>query len=147
MAAEAKTSPVSGTQLDDTPIAHSALSRRRSERVQERRSALVTCCGILFLVGLGFVLVMTTGLPMSIQMVTSVQLASKAPPHNELGSATVTIDSADGSGCRQRVLDNQTWRMTQFQQPCGLDRDINGIARPTGTIHRLDAISKSFLGK
>jgi hypothetical protein len=98
--------------------------------------------------GLGFALVTTTELPMSNQIVTSVQPASEAPPHNDLSSVKVTIDSADGSGCRQRVLDNLTWRMTQSQQPCGTtDRDSNGVSRPMGTIHRLDAISKSFLGK
>jgi hypothetical protein len=146
-AAEAKTSPVSGTPLADNQIAHSALPRRRSERVQERRSALILCSGILFVVGLGFALVMPAQLPMSSKLATSLQPVIEAPPHNELSSVKVTIDSADGSGCRQRVLDNQTWRMTQSQQPCGPDRDVNGIARPTGTIHRLDAISKSFLGK
>jgi hypothetical protein len=97
--------------------------------------------------GLGFALVMTTRFSAPHQLTTSVQPASEAP-HNDFGSASVTIDSADGSGCRRRVLDNQTWRMTQSQQPCGTtDRDSNGVPRPTGTIHRLDAISKSFLGK
>jgi hypothetical protein len=115
--------------------------------VQKRRSALIICCGILFVVGLGFALVVSAGRPISDQPKTSVQTASETPRHNDLGSAKVTIDSPDGSGCRQRVLDNQTWRMTQSQEPCGTDRDSNGIARPMGAIHRLDAIRKSFLDK
>jgi hypothetical protein len=146
--AQSKTSPVSGTPLADNPIGNSSPLWICSERVQQRRCAIILCCGILFVVGLGFALVMTAELPTPNQMATSVQVASAAMPHNYLGSAKVTIDSADGSGCRQRVLDNQTWRMTQSQQPCGTtDRDSNGIPRPMGTIHRLDAISKSFLGK
>jgi hypothetical protein len=140
---------VSNAPLVDNLIAHSALSPawRTSERVRERRSAIIICCSILFVAGLGFALVMTTERPISDQQRTSVKTASEMPQNNDLGSAKVTIDSPDGRGCRQRVLDNQTWRMTQSQQPCGADRDSNGIAQPMGTIHRLDAIRKSFLGK
>ena len=99
------------------------------------------------MVGVGFALVMTAELPMSTHPTNSYQTASEAPD-NTLGSAKVTIDSADGGGCRQQVFDNQTGRMTRSQQPCDTTaRDINGVPIPLGTVHRLDAISKSFSGK
>jgi hypothetical protein len=138
-----------GTSLaaDNTPFAQSALVRAQSRRAQERRRALVVGCGILFVVGLGLALVMIAELPRSPHLTNSSQTASEAPDNN-LGSAKVTIDSADGNGCRQQAFDNQTGRMTRSQQPCDTTiRDSNGVSQPQGTIHRLDAISKSFSGK
>jgi hypothetical protein len=47
-----------------------------------------------------------------------------------------------------KFFNNQTGRMTRSQQPCDMTtRDSNGVPVPQGTIHRLDAISKSFSGK
>lgn len=132
---------------NNSPVARSVPARAHSQRAQERRRALIVGCGILFVAGLGFVLVMTAGLPMSTHLTASTQTASEAPDNN-LGSAKVTIDSADGGGCRKQVFDNQTGRMTRSQQPCDTTaRDGNGTPIPLGTIHRLEAISKSFSGK
>jgi hypothetical protein len=138
-----------GTPLtaNNSPIARSAPARAQSQRTQERRRALIVSCGILFVVGLGFVLVTATEFPMPAHPTKSSQTASEAPDNN-LGSAKVTIESADGKGCRQQVFDNQTGRMTRSQQPCETTAyDNNGAQLPLGTMHRLDAISKSFLGK
>jgi hypothetical protein len=132
-----------------TPLAanNSPIARAQSQKAQERRQALIVGCGILFVVGLGLVLVMTAELPTSTHLTTSSQTPSWAPD-NKLGSAKVTIDSADGGGCRQQAFDNQTGRMTQSQQPCDTTaRDSNGVLIPLGTIHRPDAISKTFSGK
>ncbi len=69
-----------------------------------------------------------------------------ATPENELRTAKITTNS-DGNGCWQRVFDNQTGRVLQQQKPCeAAAYDINGVPAPIGTIHRLDAISKSFPG-
>jgi hypothetical protein len=148
MAAEAKTEPVSGTPLDSSnnSIRRSA-ARKPLQWAQERRRAVIIGCGILFMVGLGFALVMTAELSVSPHLTNSPQLASVTPDNNS-SSATITIDSADGSGCRQQVFDNQTGRMTRSQKPCDTTaRDSSGVPIPLGTIHRLDAISKSFSGK
>ena len=50
----------------------------------------------------------------------------------------------DGKDCRQQVFDNQTGRVTQSSRPC---EDAPGDGVPLGTIHRLNAISKSFSGR
>ena len=132
---------------NNSPTGRSAPARAQSRKAQDRRRRLIVSCGILFVVGLGFVLVMTAELPMSTHLTKSSQAVIEGPDNN-LGSAKVTIDSADGNGCRQQVFDNQTWRMTRTQQPCdSTARDSNGAPIPLGTIHRLDAISKSFSGK
>ena len=128
------------------PVARSAPIRKRSQGTQERRRAMIVGCLILFVVGLGFVLVMTAGLPLSTRQTNLVKAASETTYQN-LGSAKVTIDSSDGSGCRQQAFDNQTGRMTRNQQPCDTTTlDSDGVPVPLGTIHRLDAISKSFSG-
>jgi hypothetical protein len=64
----------------------------------------------------------------------------------DLRTAKITQDLV-GKGCSQQVFDNQTGRMRQSQLPCEATTfDSNGIPVPVGTIHRLDAISKSFSG-
>jgi hypothetical protein len=126
------------------PVTCSAADRARSHRAQERRRALIVSSGILLVVALGFVLAMTAKLPMSSPPVNLPQAASEVANHS-LNSAKVTIHSGDANGCRQQVFDNQTGRMTRTQQPCdSTTRDSNGAPVPLGTIHRLDAISKSF---
>jgi hypothetical protein len=65
---------------------------------------------------------------------------------SDLRIARITKD-LDGKGCSQQVFDNQTGRMRQSQLPCEATAfDSNGVPVPVGTIHRLDAISKSFPG-
>jgi hypothetical protein len=127
------------------PVAHSASTRVQSQRTQERRRALIVGCSILIAVVLGFALAIATESPVSTHLTNSPQMTSGAP---DLGSAKVVIESTDGNECRQQVFDNQTWRMTRSQQPCDATaRDSTGVPIPLGTIHRLDAISKSFSGK
>src|SRR5450432_2784145 len=132
--------PPAGNNL---PIDRSAPYQATSERpqfqmAQERRRALIIICGILFVAGFGVMLI-----AIEILVPNSSHTAS-AVPDNTLRTAKVTIDSVDGNGCQQQVFDNQTWRMTRTQQPCNpTARDSNGVPIPLGTIHRLDAISKS----
>jgi hypothetical protein len=67
-------------------------------------------------------------------------------PESDLRTAKITTNS-DGNGCWQKVFDNQTGRVQQSRKPCeAAAYDINGAPAPIGTIHRLDAISKSFSG-
>ena len=69
-----------------------------------------------------------------------------APPENELRTAKIT-KASDGNGCSQEIFDNQTGRMNRLQQPCEATvYDSHGAPVPVGTIHRLEAISKSFAG-
>ena len=94
-------------------------------------------------VGLGCAVALKAHHPTSAQSAETAA-ATTAITANENRSAKVLIDSGNG-GCRQESFDNQTWRLTRSQQPCELaDHDINGNPVPSGTIHRLDAISKAF---
>jgi hypothetical protein len=67
-----------------------------------------------------------------------------AAPDSELQTARITKDLGS-KGCSQEAFDNKTGRMTRSPQPCDATTyDSNGMPVPVGTIHRLDAISKSF---
>jgi hypothetical protein len=69
-----------------------------------------------------------------------------AAPDRDLHTAKITRDLG-GKECSQDIFDNQTGRMTRSSQPCDATaRDSNGVPIPLGTIHRLDAISKSLPG-
>ena len=62
---------------------------------------------------------------------------------NDVRTARITRD--ENGTCAQQVFDNQTGRMMRSSQPCeATTYDSNGMPVPVGTIHRLDAISKSF---
>jgi hypothetical protein len=55
---------------------------------------------------------------------------------------------ADPDQCAQMKFDNTDGRLIENLKPCEKDIrfDARGRAMPMGTVHRLDAISKSFFG-
>lgn len=117
--------------------------RSAAPRTQERRRGLIVGCGVLLVAALGVVTVMVAGSPISVHSLKVAPTAS-AMPDSDLRTAKIT-NASDGKGCWQQVFDNQTGRMTRSQQPCeSTVYDSNGTPVPIGTIHRLDAISKSF---
>jgi len=113
-----------------------------NKRTQERsRALIIVSCGIFLVAGLGALAVMASGHPKSPRLLSSPTIVS---PDNDLRTAKITNNS-DGQGCWQQTFDNQTGRMARTQQPCETTaHDSNGVPVPLGTIHRLDAISKSF---
>src|ERR1700733_8146156 len=56
------------------------------------------------------------------------------------------IVQTDLNHCRQGTFDNENGRIVSNDGPCGGDTvlDAHGMPVPTGTIHRLNSISKSF---
>ena len=99
---------------------------------------------MLALAGMIAAVVVVTASPKSV-IATSVPPAA-ITPENELRTAKITTNS-DGNGCWQKIFDNQTGRVLQARKPCeAAAYDVDGAPAPIGTIHRLDAISKSFSG-
>jgi len=126
---------VPSSQLGATPqfLVHKA---------RERRRALFIGCGMLLAAA------MAAGAVIAVEAPTSVHplQTAIAIPESDLRSAKITRD-LDGKGCSQQVFDNQTGRMSQSRLPCeATTYDSNGVPVPLGTIHRLDAISRSFSG-
>jgi hypothetical protein len=68
--------------------------------------------------------------------------ASRAEPSSV---ATIVLHSG-ARGCQQRSFDNQTGQISDLSSPCHNDvvLDANGLPVPTGTVHTLNSISKSF---
>jgi hypothetical protein len=125
------------------PAATPAPPRSASHRTQERRRALIISCGMLLVAALTAGVVIAIESPMSVHSSNSPQVAT-ATPDGDVRTAKITKD-LDGKGCWQQIFDNQTGRMTRSQQACeATTYDSKGTPVPIGTIHRLDAISKSF---
>jgi hypothetical protein len=121
-------------------------ARPLSHRTQQRRRGLIAGCSVLFVAALiAVAVVIATRSPKS---VTALNAAPVTTTTSELDLRTAKItQDLDGKGCSQQVFDNQTGRMRQSQLPCEATTfDSNGVPVPVGTIHRLDAISKSFSG-
>jgi hypothetical protein len=59
--------------------------------------------------------------------------------------ATIVLHSST-NGCQQKLFDNRTGRISDQTSPCSSDvvLDAKGMPMPTGTIHTLNSISKSF---
>jgi hypothetical protein len=113
--------------------------RSASERVRDRRRSLIVSLGILLVICAGVSAALVVGLPTP---------TPTPAPRPDLDFRTAKVMNDSGDGCRETVLDNQTWRMSGSKQPCDpVMRDANGVPIPVGTIHRLDAIGKSFSGK
>jgi hypothetical protein len=79
---------------------------------------------------------------------TTPEVTPTAAARPDLDYRTAKVMNDTGNGCTQQILDNQTWHTSGGTQPCDpVLRDANGVPVPVGTIHRLDAINKSFTGK
>jgi hypothetical protein len=110
---------------------------RMQQKAQERRRALIIF-GAMFFVAAGAATATFLG--------SAPRTMRTTPPtvSDDFRGATVTGDF-DGTGCSQQVFDNDTGRMTMSRRPCATTTyDSTGTPVPVGTIHRLDAISKSF---
>jgi hypothetical protein len=68
--------------------------------------------------------------------------ASHADPNSV---ATIVVHSST-SGCQQRSFNNQTGQISDQTSSCHNDvvLDAKGMPVPTGTVHTLNSISKSF---
>jgi hypothetical protein len=114
-------------------------------RKQERRRGLIPSACVLLVGGAIAVVVLATMSPKSVTA-TNPTPVTAAIPERDLRTARITTNS-DGNGCSQQIFDNQSGRMFRSQKPCDTtEYDASGVPVPAGTIHRLDAISKSFPG-
>lgn len=112
---------------------------------QQRRRALIIGSSVLLAVAVGVSVAIRSGRPLTIQSFESPETASTSRD-GDLRTAKITNNSGDG-GCWQQSFDNQTGRMTRSQKPCeNTVYESSEAPIPVGTIHRLDAISRSFPG-
>jgi hypothetical protein len=116
-------------------------SRSLPTRARDRRRTLIVSFAILFIMCSGGLAALVMEIPRTTEPV------GVSRPDLDLRSVKVMTDTGV-EGCTQKMLDNQSWRMSGSKQSCDpVLRDANGAPIPVGTIHRLDAINKSFMGK
>jgi hypothetical protein len=116
--------------------------RSAVRRTQKRWPALMIGCGMLLAAVGTAAVVIATETSGSRPSSNSPRIA--AAPDSDLRTAKITRDLGDKE-CSEQIFDNRTGRMTRSPQPCeAMAYDSNGVPIPLGTIHRLDAISKSF---
>ena len=130
------------TTSQPAPKVASARSRSAASRTRDQRRWLVLSLGILLVIGSGALVAAM----LDRSAAPEVARTETVRPDQDFRTAKVMNDT--GEGCTQRTIDNQTWRTSGSGQPCDpVLRDANGVPVPVGTIHRLDAINKSFMGK
>jgi len=116
---------------------------RPLRRKRERRKMFALSIGLLATLGC------LAALAASSRQLVSLIISSSTPSAavNAESERTGKIVIPGGpSGCKQKKFDNQSGRISDDTSPCD-DRivfDAHGVPVPVGTIHRLDAISKSF---
>jgi len=113
--------------------------RLTARRTQEHRHALIVISAMLFVAAGAVVAVLAAA---SVGASRNEIREATSATSDDVRTAKITRD-ADGPDCSQQVFDNRTGRVITASQPC-TNYDSNGLPIPTGTIHRLDAISKSF---
>ena len=97
--------------------------------------------------------VFAVGASIAVVAVLAIGLGAAPAPVVEDGASHVAPNSAaiivlhsSASGCQQRSFNNQTGQISDQTSPCHNDvvLDAKGMPMPTGTIHTLNSISKSF---
>ena len=108
---------------------------------QKRRRLAKMSLGV-FAVGASIAVVAVLAIGFSTAPAPEENGASHADPN---GTATIVLHSS-ASGCQQRSFNNQTGQISEQTSPCHNDvvLDAKGMPMPTGTIHTLNSISKSF---
>lgn len=120
-----------------TPVASRSLRRKR-----ERSRALAISIGVLAIIA-GLAAVSS---PL-ISIITSPSPTTTAGAESERTGKIVV--QRDLNRCKQMNFDNDSGRVTDDPSMCDdqVVLDSHGVPVPRGTIHRLDAISKSFFAK
>jgi hypothetical protein len=109
----------------------------------EKRGRLAKMCLGVFAGGALIAAVATFAIAFGTAPSPSVQdAASRAEPN---GVGTIVLHSGP-SGCHQKSFDNQTGQILNQPSSCHNDvvLDAKGMPIPTGTVHTLNSISKSF---
>lgn len=112
--------------------------RRQGRQNADRGRALIIGAIALGIVAAGGIFATSWLAP---RTAGSDRQATGLMPSVEYRSALVITKSAAGD-CSERTFDNQTGRMATTERSCDGERASDGV--PRGTLHRMDAISKSF---
>jgi hypothetical protein len=112
-------------------------------RTKRKRRRLVLMCFGVFSVAASIagVAALATGF-----RTTSSPTAEMATSGADIqGVGTIVLPSG-ANGCQHKTFDNRTGQISESGIPCqsAVAVDANGVPIPLGTVHTLNAISKSF---
>ena len=115
---------------------------RKAGASQKRRRLAKMSLGV-FAVGALIVAVAVFAIGIS---TAPAPVAENGASHADPSSVATIVLHSGASGCQQRSFNNQTGQISDQTSPCHNDvvLDAKGMPMPTGTIHTLNSISKSF---
>jgi hypothetical protein len=131
------------THTDQAP---SAKTMRR--RIQRRRKHWAITIGCFCMLAVFISLAMTTDVT-TVWFFHASSEGQKQSADAEAGARTGTVMlQTDENRCEVLKFDNDSGRAVDRARRCdkNVTFDARGVPVPLGTVHRLDAISKSFLG-
>lgn len=116
-------------------------------QTRSRRNPWPAIIGFVCVLAVTIPLAMIANFPMAWFGQPSSNEETQAVKSSESGTGTVVVQTAKES-CTLMKFDNRTGRTIENERHCEKSTvlDANGVPVPEGTIHRLDSISKSFLG-
>jgi len=131
------------THADQAPSAKT--TRRRIQRRRKRWAITIACvCMLAAFISLAMTTDFTT-----LWVFQAASERQKQSADAEAGTRTGTVMlQTDEKRCEVLKFDNDSGRAVDRARRCdnNVTFDTRGVPVPVGTVHRLDAISKSFLG-
>jgi hypothetical protein len=114
----------------------------RKAGAAQRRGRLKKMCFGVVAVGVLIAAVAIVAMVFTAPPSTAEKVAFRSEPKS---AGTIVLHSGL-SGCQERSFDNQTGQISDQPSPCHSDviLDARGMPLPSGTIHTLNSISKSF---
>ena len=109
---------------------------------QKRRRLAKMSLGV-FAVGASIAVVAVLAMDFS---TASAPVVENGVSHADPNSVATIVLRSSTSGCQQRSFNNQTGQISDQTSSCHDDvvLDAKGMPVPTGTVHTLNSISKSF---
>ncbi len=133
---------MSGNRTHADPVQRARIAKRSVRRRWKRWATLLSCLGIVA----AFVVLATT---FDFEALLTHALSEETQSANsEMPRIGTVVRQADDGECVLMKFDNDSGRTIDHVKHCDntVVRNAQGVPVPTGTVHRLDAISKSFFG-
>jgi hypothetical protein len=131
--------PLSKGQVSQGRKPASALEARTKRK---RRRLVLMCFGVFSVAAsIAGVAALTAGF-----RTTSSPTGEMATSRADIQSVGTIVLPSGANGCQHRMFDNRTGQISESGIPCqdSVAVDANGVPIPLGTVHTLNAISKSF---
>lgn len=135
--------PMSSAQNHTSPGHNVNAGYRHKKPALSRRDIVISSlCASAMIAAL--VIVAEFGVPWISQPISSVAINNVDVDSSQIGRITLQTDESE---CELMKFNNETGRTIENDVRCRKDvtLDAHDVPVPTGTVHRLDAISRSFL--